>query len=63
MTSAVKLPSLIDVAVKQTPLTAMESPTDNSAVDAGAEIVNIAELSPRAISTTFPSSVTRPVNI
>jgi hypothetical protein len=63
MTSAVKLPSVIDVAVKQTPLTAIESPTDNSAVDEGAEIVKIAELSPREMLRTFPSSVTRPVNI
>jgi hypothetical protein len=59
----VKLPSEIDVEVKQTPLTAMESPTESSEVDEGAEMVKIAELSPRLISTTFPSSVTRPVNI
>ena len=63
MTSAVNAPSVIDVAVKQTPLTAIESPTESSEVDEGAEIVKIAELSPRLISTTFPSSVTRPVNI
>ena len=63
MTSAVNEPSLIAVAVRHTPLTAMESPTESSEVDAGAEIVKIAELSPRLISTTFPSSVTRPVNI
>jgi hypothetical protein len=63
MTSAVKVPSLIDVAVRHTPFTAIESPTDSSEVDAGAEIVKIAELSLREMLRTSPSSVTRPVNI
>jgi hypothetical protein len=63
MTSAVNVPPAIDVAVRHTPFTAIESPTDSSEVDAGAEIVKIAEVSPREIPVTFPSSVTRPVNI
>jgi hypothetical protein len=49
MTSAVKLPDEIDVAVKHTPLTAIESPTESSDVESGAAIVKIAELSPRTI--------------
>ena len=63
MTSAVKESAVRDVAVKQTPLTAMESPTANPATEAGALIVKIAELSPRVIAVIAPSSVTSPVNI
>ena len=63
MTSAVNVPPVIDVAVRQTPFTAIESPTESSEVDVGAEMVKIAELSPRETCVTVPSSVTRPVNI
>jgi hypothetical protein len=63
MTSAVKVSPVIDVAVRQVPLTAMESPSDKPDTDFGALIVKIAELSPRVISCTVPSSLTNPVNI
>jgi hypothetical protein len=63
MTSAVKVSPEIDVAVRQVPLTAMESPSDRPSTDCGAVIVKIAELSPRVISFTIPSSLTNPVNI
>ena len=63
MTSAVKVPPVTDVAVRQTPFTAIESPTTSSWVETGAVIVKIAELSPRETCVTVPSSVTRPVNI
>jgi hypothetical protein len=52
-----------DVAVKHVPFTAMESPIDKPATDSGAAIVKIAELSPRVMDETVPSSVISPVNI
>jgi hypothetical protein len=63
MTSAVKELAVSDVAVKHVPFTAMESPIDKPATDSGAVIVKIAELSPRVMDETVPSSVIRPVNI
>ena len=63
MTSAVKLSAIIEVAVKHVPFTAIESPRASSSNDLGALIVKSAELSPRAIWVTVPSSVISPVNI
>jgi hypothetical protein len=63
MTSAVNESPAIDVAVRHVPLTAMESPSDKPDTDFGALIVKMAELSPRVISFTVPSSLTKPVNI
>jgi hypothetical protein len=63
MTSAVKELVVIDVAVRQTPFTAIESPIAKPVTDFGAEIVKTAELSPRVTDSTEPSSVISPVNI
>jgi hypothetical protein len=63
MTSAVNESEERYVAVKHVPFTAMESPRDKPATDSGAVIVKIAELSPRVMDETVPSSVMSPVNI
>ena len=63
MTSAVKESEASDVAVRQTPLTAIESPIDSPCTESGAVIVKIAEVSPRSIAFTVPNSVINPVNI
>jgi hypothetical protein len=63
MTSAVNESEDKEVAVKQVPFTAMESPIAKPRTDSGALIVKIAEVSPRSIDCTVPSSVISPVNI
>jgi hypothetical protein len=52
-----------DLAVRQTPFTAIESPNFISAISNGAAIVKIAELLPLLIAVTVPSSDMSPVNI
>src|SRR5829696_9499789 len=62
MTSALKRPPSIAVAVRQTPLTATESPSESS----GARAVRTARRTPSAVASTavtVPRSATSPVNI
>src|SRR5689334_17567910 len=62
ITSAVKRPPAIAVAVRQTPLTATLSPSEIS----GASAVSTASRTPSAVASTavtVPLSATRPVNI
>jgi hypothetical protein len=63
MTSAVKVVPEMAVAVKQTPLTATESPTAISPISFGALMMKTAELSPFSIAVIEPSSPMSPVNI
>src|ERR1700759_865621 len=63
MTSAVKVPAAELVTVRQTPLTAIESPLATSLVTSGPRTVSRAA-SPRSSRPTIsPSSSTIPVNI
>jgi hypothetical protein len=63
ITSAVNDVPVIEVAVKQTPFTATESPNLIPEISKGALIVKMAELSPLVIALTLPSSEISPVNI
>jgi hypothetical protein len=50
------------VAVRQTPLTAIESPKEIPATVSGALITRIALSAPKVIEAIVPTSVTSPVN-
>ena len=63
MTSAVKAVPSIEVAVKHTPLTATESPTEISEISPGALTVKMADVSLFLIAVIEPSSAMSPVNI
>jgi hypothetical protein len=63
MTSAVKESVVSEVAVRQVPFTAIESPMESSGVRTGAWIVRTDDVSPFVIAVTLPSSATKPVNI
>jgi hypothetical protein len=63
MTSAVKAVPSIEVAVKHTPFTATESPSEISEIKSGALIVKMAEVSLFLIAVIEPSSAISPVNI
>jgi hypothetical protein len=63
MTSAVNVSPAIDVAVKQTPFTATESPRAICEISPGAATVKTAELSLFWIAVMHPSSAISPVNI
>src|ERR1039457_4061047 len=62
ITSAVKVPSEIVVTVRQTPLIAMESPRNASALTFGPRTVSRAASGSSSRATTSPSSSTIPVN-
>ena len=63
ITSAVKLPVVIFVAVRQTPFTAMLSPTLLPSVTVLQATVSLADFSPCLISLISPISSMIPVNI
>ena len=63
MTSAVKAVPSIEVAVKHTPLTATESPTEISEIKPGALIVKMADVSLFLIAVIEPSSAISPVTV
>ena len=63
ITSAVNPVLDIEVAVKQTPLTATESPSFISLISAGELILKTADVSPLVIAVTDPNSAINPVNI
>ena len=63
ITSAVNVLSVASVTVRQTPLTAIESPCRASAVTRGPRTVSRAASASRSTATISPSSSTIPVNI